>query len=158
MQLYKINTLIQNLSENENFSEKDFEELSLERSEKIQNISLLYKNLSAFQEAISAEIKNLTERKKTLQNKLDSIKNYLQNNLVVGEKFNESNFSISWRKSEAIEIDPILFNEVNFAKDFPDLVKTKIEVDKTKVKEMIKTTGVLPDGIELIQKQNLIIK
>jgi|GEM_PF-5291738 len=158
MQLYKLNKEIFNLSENENFSEKDFEELQLERSEKIQNISLLFKNISAFQDAITAEIKSLTERKKILQNKLDSVKNYLQNNLVAGEKFNESNFSISWRKSESIEIDPILFNEVNFAKEFPDLVKTKIEVDKVKLKELIKTTGVLPDGIELVQKQNLIIK
>jgi len=158
MQLYKINTLIQNLSENDNFSEKDFEELSLERSEKIQNISLLYKNLSAFQESISNEIKSLTERKKILQNKLDSIKNYLASNLKQGEKFNEPTFSISWRKSETIEIDPILFNENKFATDFPNLTKVKIEVDKLKLKEMIKSTGVLPDGIELVQKQNLIIK
>jgi len=158
MQLYKLNQQLINISENENFSEKDFEELSLERSEKIQNISLLFKNISAFQDAITAEIKNLTERKKILQNKLDSVKNYLQNNLVAGEKFNEPTFSLSWRKSESIEIDPILFNEVKFANEFPDLVKTKIEVDKLKLKEMIKTTGVLPDGIELTQKQNLIIK
>jgi len=158
MQLYKLNKEIFNLSENENFSEKDFEALSLERSEKILNIALLFKNLSAFQESITTEIKNLTERKKFLQNKIDSIKNYLQNNLKQGEKFNEPTFSISWRKSESIEIDPILFSEVKFAKEFPDCVKTKIEVDKVKLKELIKTTGVLPDGIELTQKQNLIIK
>jgi len=158
MQLYKLNQKLITIAENENFSEKDFEELSLERSEKIQNISLLFKNLSAFQDAITAEIKSLTERKKILQNKLDSVKNYLQNNLAQGEKFNEPTFSISWRKSESIEIDPILFCEEKFAKEFPDLVKTKIEVDKVKLKELIKTTGVLPDGIELTQKNNLIIK
>jgi len=158
MQLYLINHNIENLFNSDSIDENELANLQLERKEKIQNIALLYKNLSAFAVALSDEIKSLSDRKKIVQNKIVFLKNYLCNNLYENEKFSEPNFSISWRKSESVEVDPILFNEKKFAEQYPDLCKIKIEIDKTLIKDFIKRTGVLPEGVELTTKQNLIIK
>jgi len=165
MKLYQINQQLENIIESVSDTgeisteiEKQIESLELQRKEKIQNIALLYKNLSAFADALSDEIKSLSDRKKIVQNKIEFLKNYLCNNLYENEKFSESNFALSWRKSESVEIDPILFNEKKFLEQFPDLCKVKIDVDKNATKDFIKRTGVLPEGVSLNIKNNLIIK
>jgi predicted phage-related endonuclease len=167
MKLYEINLEIEKLfdsySEDEGAGEntgalaKQIDELKIQRQIKIQNISLLYKNLSAFQNAVADEIKNLQQKKKQIENKIEFIKNYLRNNLFEGEKINGENFSISWRKSESIEVSPFL-DEKKFAEQYPELVSVKIEIQKNKVKELIKSTGLIPEGIDFVEKQNIIIK
>lgn len=166
MKLYEINLEIENLfelieeddtDENPGALAKQIDELKLRRQEKIQNICLLYKNLNAFQNAVADEIKNLQQKKKQLENKIEFIKNYLKNNLFEGEKINGENYSISWRKSESIEVSPLI-DEKKFAEQYPELVSIKIEIQKSKVKELIKSTGLIPEGIDLVEKQNIIIK
>lgn len=180
MKLYKINSEIENiidqLNESSETSEnsgqnndnsfalnqsaaliKNLDELKLQRQEKIQNICLFYKNLNAFSEAVSQEIKNLQQKKKQIENKIEFIKHYLKNNLFEGEKISGENYSISWRKSEIVEISPFI-DEKKFADQYPELVAIKIEIQKSKVKELIKSTGLVPEGIDLVEKLNIIIK
>lgn len=173
MKLYEINLELEKLfdlysddevnSENNNSSyetnqlARQIDELKIQRQVKIQNIALLYKNLSAFQTAVAEEIKNLQQKKKQIENKIEFIKNYLRNNLFEGEKINGENFSISWRKSDCIEVSPFL-DEKKFAEQYPELVSLKIEIQKSKIKELIKTTGLIPEGIDFVEKQNIIIK
>lgn len=173
MKLYEINLELEKLfdlysddevnSENNNSSygknqlDRQIDELKIQRQVKIQNIALLYKNLSAFQTAVADEIKNLQQKKKQIENKIEFIKNYLRNNLFEGEKINGENFSISWRKSDSIEVSPFL-DEKKFAEQYPELVSLKIEIQKSKIKELIKTTGLIPEGIDFVEKQNIIIK
>lgn len=166
MKLYEINLEIENLFEklddegaveNTGALTKQIDELQIQRQTKIQNICLLFKNLSAFQNAVADEIKNLQQKKKQIENKIEFIKHYLKNNLFEGEKINGENFSISWRKSESIEVTPFI-DEKKFAEQYPELVSIKIEIQKNKVKELIKSTGLIPDGIDFVEKQNIIIK
>jgi len=165
MKLYEINYEIENIIEN-NVSEtgeispeieKQLETLELQRKDKIKALALLHKDLNYFIDTIVNEIKLLQQKKKVIENKINFIKKYLERNLAEGEKFNEPNFTISWRKSISIEIDPFI-DEKKFAEQFPDLVSIKIEIQKNKVKDYIKTTGVIPDGVNYIEKNNLIIK
>ena len=165
MKLYEINNEIENIIEN-NVSEtgeisteieKQIETLELQRKDKVQSLALLYKDLNYFSDSIANEIKTLQQKKKSIENKIDFIKKYLERNLAEGEKFNESNFSITWRKSTSIEVDPFI-NEKKFAEQFPDLVNIKIELQKNKIKDLIKTTGVIPEGINYVEKNNLVIK
>lgn len=172
MNLYQINSEIENLLDRISDSEwisspeenpnpdsliNSLNDLKIQRQTKIQNLALFYKNLNAFQNAIADEIKNLQQKKKVIENKIEFIKNYLKNNLFEGEKINGENYSISWRKSESIEIDPFI-DEKKFAEQYPELVSVKIEIQKSKVKELIKSTGLIPEGIDYVEKQNLIIK
>lgn len=166
MKLYEINLEIENLFElledknnNENSTAlaKQIDDLKIQRQVKIQNICLLFKNLSAFQNAVAEEIKNLQQKKKQIENKIEFIKHYLKTNLLEGEKVNGENFSISWRKSESIEISPFI-DDKKFAEQYPELVSIKIEIQKSKVKELIKSTGLIPEGIDFVEKQNIIIK
>jgi hypothetical protein len=165
MKLYEINNQLENIIEN-NVSEtgeisteieKQIETLELQRKDKIQALALLYKDFNYFSDSIANEIKSLQQKKKTIENKINFIKAYLERNLAEGEKFNETNFTITWRKSTSIEVDPFI-NEKKFAEQFPDLVTIKIELQKSKIKDMIKTTGVIPDGITYVEKNNLVIK
>jgi vacuolar-type H+-ATPase subunit I/STV1 len=151
MKLYEINNQLENIIEN-NVSEtgeisteieKQIETLELQRKDKIQALALLYKDFNYFSDSIANEI--------------NFIKAYLERNLAEGEKFNETNFTITWRKSTSIEVDPFI-NEKKFAEQFPDLVNIKIELQKNKIKDLIKTTGVIPDGITYVEKNNLVIK
>lgn len=165
MKLYEINIELENLLDEvqENGGEisadleKKLDALELQRSVKIANVCLFFKNLVSFQSAVSDEIKNLTQKKKVIDNKIEFLKEYISRNLREGEKINEANFSISWRKSDAVEVTPFI-NLEEFAKQYPDFVTHKIEVAKTKVKDYIKSTGVIPDGIEYKEKNNIIIK
>jgi hypothetical protein len=165
MKLYEINLELENLLDQvqDNGGEisaeliQSLDALELQRSNKIANVCLFYKNLQSFQTAVSDEIKNLTQKKKVIDSKIEFLKEYVLRNLREGEKINESNFSISWRKSDAIEVSP--FIDLNLlAKQYPDLVTHKIEVQKTKVKDFIKSTGVIPEGIEYKERNNIIIK
>lgn len=165
MKLYEINSEIENLldeiQENGGEISADLENkltsLELHRSQKIANVCLFYKNLDAFHSALSDEIKSLSQKKKSIESKIEFLKNYLAHNLQEGEKFNETNFSLSWKKSDSVEASP--FIDLNsFAEKYPDFVTHKIEIQKLKVKEYIKSTGVIPEGIDYKEKNNLIIK
>jgi predicted phage-related endonuclease len=165
MKLYQINHEIENIIEN-NVSETGeisteivnlIESLEIQRKDKVQSLALLYKDFNYFSDSIANEIKSLQQKKKSIENKIDFIKKYLERNLAEGEKFNETNFTITWRKSTSIEVDPFI-NEKKFAEQFPDLVNIKIELQKNKIKDLIKTTGVIPEGINYVEKNNLVIK
>ena len=68
-------------------------ELEMQYSDKVENIALWIKNLAADAEALSNEIKNLQGRKKACENKIDSLKKYLSNNVF--DSFETSKVKIS---------------------------------------------------------------
>lgn len=162
MNLYEINKSILNcvtIESGENvdvetgeiISAEQLNELKMERAEKIKNIALWVKNLTADATALDNEIKTLTARKKAAKNKIDSLKDWLEFNLKEGEKISEPQYAISWRASERVNVTNV--------KELPEefLKYSEPTPDKTGIKKAIKA-GREIKGAELVKSNNLQIK
>lgn len=108
-------------------------------------------------ELAKKEIERLKTLIKICENQDEKIRNYLLQNITVGENIDLGLHSISWRKSTSTEIA----DEDKFKEKYKDTpyVETKItySIKKTEIKKAIQE-GKTIEGAELIEKQNLQIK
>lgn len=126
------------------------EQLQMEFSNKVEGIALWIKNLVAEAKMVKEEKDNLAARQKACENKAESLKRYLEQALG-GEKFKTSKVSISYRKSESVEVADISLLDDDYLKF------KEPEVDKTKIKKALKD-GISLEGVTLVEKNNIQIK
>jgi len=129
---------------------KFLDEIQMERDKKCLDVARYIKSLNAEESAISNEIKSLTERKKTATNKAERLKEYLRISIKEGEKLNDANTVISWRKSSKTIID----NE-------NELPETCFKIEKNPVLTEIKSlleSGKITSGAHIELSQNIQIK
>lgn len=150
MNLYEIDNAILecvDIETGEIFDEEKFEELSLTRDAKIENVCLWIKNLKAEAEALKAEKLAFDKRQKLAENKMESLKKYITGYLD-GTKFESAKVKVSFRKSESLEIS-------EGAKIPEKFLKYKEpDIDKTALKKALKS-GESFDGVAIVQKQNI---
>ena len=129
---------------------QDLDSLQLARDTKVENIALWVKNLKADAEAYKREKDSFAQKERFAKNKADRLVAYLQEALA-GEKFKTDRVTISYRKSESVEVDdPSILPQMFFKEQEP-------KIDKAGIKESIKA-GTLVAGAHLVEKQNLQIK
>lgn len=107
MNLYEINTAIFNLIDEETGEVKDyeaFEQLNMQRDEKIESIALWVKDLNAEAAAIREEEKKLAERRKACENKSERLKSYVAYALD-GQAFKTARVSLTFRNTKSVEVD-----------------------------------------------------
>lgn len=126
------------------------EALQMEFNSKVEGIALWIKSLVAEAKMVKEEKDNLAARQKACENKAESLKNYLASALG-GEKFKTPKVSISYRKSESVEVENISLLDDDYLKF------KEPEADKTKIKKALKD-GILLDGVTLVEKNNIQIK
>lgn len=126
------------------------DELNMVLTDKRENVALYIKNLSAEVKAIDEEAKNLTNRKRVLNNKVEGLKKYLADNLE-GHKFETAKVVVSFRKSEQLEINSIEHIPTEY------LISQEPKIDKVALKKSIKQGAVI-NGVQIITKQNIQIK
>ncbi len=153
MNLYEIDSAILDccdIETGEIFDEDKFEELSLTRDAKVENICLWIKNLKAEAEALKAEKDAFAARQKAAENKMNSLKKYISNYLE-GTAFESAKVKVSFRPSEALDIEE--------GADIPEeyLKFKEPDVDKTALKKAVKA-GLQIAGVQIIQNQNIQIK
>lgn len=158
MNIYEIDNAMFSLIDEETGEIKDyeaFEELQMQKEEKIENTALWYKNLVAESKAIREEEKALAERRKSLENKAENLKNFI-NRTLDGNKFSTSKVDISYRKSTAVEVDDEF---IDYAmKNNNDLLTFKRpEPNKTVIKGMLQGGFDIPHA-ELVERNNMSIK
>lgn len=171
MKLYEINEQIQNLLENgfdtdcidmetgeilESVATQKLDGLMLNEQDKIENTALFIKNLLSESDAIKAEMDNFQQRKKSKDNKIKWLKNYLSDYMheTKRTKFETSKVALSFRKSESIEI----FDAEKLIKQRPEFIKTVVpELNKAEIKKALKA-GCNIEGASLVEKQNLQVK
>ncbi|MBR5584055.1 MAG: siphovirus Gp157 family protein [Lachnospiraceae bacterium] len=151
--LYEINAAIENCVDMETGEILDIEmleSLQMAFDEKVENIALWIKNLNSEAEAIKKEKDSLSARQKACENKADDLKKYLSS-FLNGQRFKTPRVSISYRKSESVDVSDI-------SKLDPEFFKVvQPEADKTKIKNAIKS-GMLLQGVALVEKQNIQIR
>ena len=156
MKIYEYNAEIENLIDEETGEILDyelFEKLAGERDEKIENLILYYKDLLGDAEKIKAEKNNLAERESACKKRAESIKGYLEY-LLQGSAFQTERVAVSYRASEAVEVDKDLF--IGEGNEFATHKEEWIP-DKTKIKKALKE-GIEVKGCTLVQRQNIQIK
>ena len=126
------------------------DELTFAINEKRENVELYIKNKIAEIKAIDEETKNLTNRKRVLNNKVEGLKKYLADNLE-GHKFETAKVVVSFRKSEQLEINSIKHIPTEY------LISQEPKIDKVALKNSIKQGAVI-NGVQVITKQNIQIK
>lgn len=107
MSIYEIDDAITSLVDMETGEiddEKRFDELQMERTQKIENTGCFYKNLIAEAKAMKEEEANLAQRRKAVENKAERIKNLLVYALK-GDKFESPKVRCSYRKAKSVQVD-----------------------------------------------------
>lgn len=126
------------------------EALQMDKHEKLRNIAFVALNAAADAKAYEEQERKFAARKKAAKSTVEWAKETLARELA-GKKMKEAEFSVSYRKSETVEIADI--NSV------PDefLAPQPPKVDKAGLKKAIKGGAVI-DGVTIAEKQNIQIK
>ena len=132
------------------------EALKMEREAKIENVALWIKDLKAEAEAIKAEKLALAERQKVAENKAESLKKWLAYALD-GEKFSTARCSVSFRKSQQVEVTEEGLENLMKSGNDALLTYKAPEPNKKAIAEAIKD-GLNVRGVQLVQNVSTIIK
>lgn len=126
------------------------EALQMDKHEKLRNIAFVALNAAADAKAYEEQEKKFAARKKAAKSTVEWAKETLARELA-GKKMKEAEFTVSYRKSETVEISNI--NSV------PDefLAPQPPKVDKAGLKKAIKGGAVI-DGVTIAEKKNIQIK
>lgn len=129
----------------------EWDKLNMAYEEKVENIACFIKNLTSDIADFKAEEANLAARRKTLERKAEFLKRLLLDNMD-GQKFSTVKCAVSFRKSEAVQVD-----DVNHIPAEMLRIKTTYEPDKTAIKAAIKS-GREINGCKLVENTSIQIK
>jgi len=158
MKLYEIEEQI-----NELFNEAEIDEetgevtinyekleaLNIEKNVKVENIIKYYLDLNGDIAKFKSEIVSLGNKKRTLENKQKSIKEFLDK-IHQGQKAVYGTHNINYRNSEKLQGE-----DIDVLPD--DCVKTEIKPIASEIKARIKS-GELFEGWSIVKNQNIQIK
>ncbi|NCD17617.1 MAG: hypothetical protein EOL91_09980, partial [Actinobacteria bacterium] len=128
-----------------------FDALQLERTEKLENIALWIKNLKADAEMYKAEKNSFADKQKQAETKVESLRNYLDSALN-GKMLKTAKVNVTYRKSTVLEYDGVTKVPEHYLK------YAEPTIDKTAIKDAMKTGEVSIDGFKLVVNNNIQIK
>ena len=153
MTLYEINAAITDCVDAETGEVIDFERLvalNMERETKLENIALWIKDLNAEAAAIKAEKMKLAERQAATENKAESLKEFLSEQLG-GQKLSTPRCVVSFRRTKSVNVTDLWKIPEDYLK-YSDPTP-----DKKALGEALKA-GKTIEGAELVEKLSAIIK
>ena len=128
--------------------------LEIAKQGKILGLGRIYKNKSIEAEAISLEVKRLQKKIASLEKSAEWIKNYVAcYGLKQGEKLSDGIISYSWRKSERTIVTDESKIPAQYLRIIPETKSPALD----EIKKAIKS-GVVIDGVQIEEKQNLQVK
>lgn len=154
MKLYEIDQRIAECIDMETGEVTDFEKLNaleIERTQKLENIALAYKNAKAEAAALKAEKEAFAEREKRAKSRMDWLSGYLKF-VLDGEKFKTTKVEVSFRRSEAVCVE---CDALDLPQEY--LTYKDPEPNKTAIKEALKA-GVEINGCHIESRVNLTVK
>lgn len=158
MTLYEISSEMLKLINQETGEIEDieaFDALQMEKNEKVENVGLWVKNLTAEVKALREEEKNLAERRHAAERKIERLEKYIV--YANGyEKFSTPRVSISFRKSSSVEVgDDFLPWAMANAEDL--LTYSAPTVNKTAIKQAI-NEGREVVGAAIVENKSISVK
>lgn len=153
MRLYEIDEAILSCIDPESGEIIDAEKLDalqIERDEKLENVALWIKDLTAEAAALKAEKQAFADRQKAAETRAESLKKWLSQALD-GEKFKTTKVAVSFRKTQSVQVSDIWELEEKFVK-VPEPT-----ADKAAIKAAIKA-GEDVKGAVLIDSVSISVK
>lgn len=153
MTLYEINQSILDVIDMETgeiLEPEKLEQLQMDKREKLRNIAMLAKNKASDIAQLKEQEQTFAKRRKAAEATLAWCKATLQAELA-GQKMEEAEFVISYRNSEAIEIDAGAEIPAEYLK------MQEPTIDKVSLKKAIKD-GKEINGCRLVTRSNIQIK
>lgn len=138
---------------------EEFETLQMARELKAEGMALWVLDLRDEQNAVKAEIARLQARLKAAERKQERLLLFLQT-VLRGEKLKTSLISVSYRRSEAVEISDEEAVRAFAQKDerYEDILRYKEpEISKSEIKRLI-SEGVAVPGAEIASRISTVIK
>lgn len=129
----------------------EWDELNMAYAEKVENIGCYIKDLNGDIAKFEAEENHLKKRRQSLERKVDYLKRLLLNNMS-GEKFSTTKCAVSFRQSEAVQVDSVEHIPSELLR-----VKTTVEPNKTAIKDALKA-GQEISGCKLMVNTSVQIK
>lgn len=126
------------------------ENLQMDRHDKLRNIAFVALNAAADVKAYDEQEKKFAARKKAAKATVEWAKETLARELD-GKKMKEAEFSISYRKSEAVEVADEVAVPDEFRIPQPD------KIDRAALKAALKNGAVIA-GAQIVERQNIQIK
>lgn len=134
MRLYEIDEAILSCIDTETGEILDADKLNalqIEREEKLENVALWIKDLTAEAAALKAEKQAFADRQKAAENKAESLKKWLTDALN-GEKFKTTKVAVSFRKTKSVQVEDIWKLDdsfVKYAEPTPDKAAIKKAIE-----------------------------
>lgn len=155
MKLYEIDQRLEALVDQETGELLDFDafqKLQMERTEKIENMVLWYKDLMAQAKAIKDEVDKLTERKQAAERRAKGLLEYITFSLN-GENLSTPRCTVSYRAAKALEVSEpsaaAFWLEKNGHHDM--VVYSEPKLDKRAVTSLVKQ-GVEVPGVKIVER------
>ena len=153
MNLFEINQKILDcidMETGEIIAPEKLEALQMNKREKLRNIAFVALNAAADAKAYEEQEKKFAARKRSAKATVEWARETLARELA-GQKMKEPEFSISYRKSEAVEVADEAAVPDEFRIPQPD------KIDKTALKAALKNGAVIA-GAQIVERQNIQIK
>jgi len=130
------------------------DDLNMMFVDKVTNVVKFIKNLEGQRDAIAGEAKRLSDRKKTIDSRIDWLKNYIKTAMEAThpEKIKSALFTI-YVGHRQLSVEVLDINVID-----DGFIRIKKEVDKTRILEQVKSTGVIPAGVNVVQGSYLVIR
>lgn len=129
---------------------EEFENLQMQREDKIDNIAMVGKELKAEIDALKAEEDKIKARRQARENNLARIKELLKMTLK-GEKFKSIKNSIYYSNTKLVEVDDISLLPKEYLK-YKDP-----EADKATIKKVLES-GIKVEGARLVENSSVVIR
>ncbi len=161
MTIFEIDSRITDLVDPETGELLDFEAfdlLQMERREKIENMALWCKELTAETEAIKNEIGILTKRKQAKERRSLSLLSYI-GRILDGEKFETPRCVVTFRRSKALQVENNL-SVVGWCREngYEDcIVLEPPKVSKKAISQLLKD-GVDVPYVHFVERLNVGVK
>lgn len=153
MKLYEINQEILaciDMETGEIIAPEKLEALQMDKHEKLRNIAFVALNAAADAKAYEEQEKKFAARKRAAKATVEWAKATLAAELG-GKKMKEPEFTISYRKSEAVEVADEAAVPDEFRIQQPD------KIDRAALKAALKNGAVIA-GAQIVERQNIQIK
>lgn len=161
MNIYEIDQSIMALVDPETGEIMDwdaFDQLKMDREEKIENVACWCKNLMAEASAIRQEELNLQKRRQAVESMAETRKRWLEK-VLCGQKFETAKCSVSFRKTTKVEVEDtaaaIQWAEIA---GYKDCVSYKApDVNKNGLAKLLKE-GIEIPGVSLVEGMSMGVK
>lgn len=156
MKLYEIREEYQRILDNEDLESEEtivaLNDIEEAFEEKADNVACLVKSLKAEEDAVKAEMMALDKRKKSINRKLENIKEYLKNEMMFAGKqeIKTARNTISFRRTKSVEV----FDEATLDERF---LRIKKEPNKTEIKVALED-GEIIDGARMVENLSLQVR